>query len=142
MRTKEEIETKINESYKLQKEGKRDLLRVIIEADALEWVLGEDYLDIEIIEEKYKKVFDYFGYENQRRKLNEEVQELNDEIMLYEMGEGDIKNVINEMGDVCNIIREFMFAYDISEEEITSSMNYKINRTIERINNNYYKRGE
>lgn len=92
------------------------------------------------LEEQYMKVFDYFGYENQRRKLNEEVQELNDEILLYEKGEGDIKNVITEMGDVCNIIREFMFAYDISQEEITSSMDDKMDRTIERINNNYYKK--
>lgn len=94
------------------------------------------------LEEKYKKVFDYFGYENQRRKLNEEVQELNDEILLYEKGEGDIKNIINEMGDVCNIIREFMFAYDILQEELTSSMDDKMDRTVERITGNYYKRGE
>lgn len=49
MRTKEEIEAKINELYMLQQEGKRDLLRVIIEADTLSWVLGEDYLDTEIM---------------------------------------------------------------------------------------------
>lgn len=106
----------------------------------------EDYEIIEppetkqmTLEEKYMKVFDYFGYENQRRKLNEEVQELNDEILLYEKGEGDIKNVINEMGDVCNIIRGFMYAYDISQAELTSSMDDKMDRTVERIDNNYYK---
>jgi len=49
MRTKEEIIDKIDELYKLQHEGKRDLLRVIIETDALCWVLGEDYLDIDVI---------------------------------------------------------------------------------------------
>lgn len=49
IRTKEEIEAKIDELYKLQKEGKRDSLRVIIEADALSWVLGDDYLETKIM---------------------------------------------------------------------------------------------
>jgi len=49
MRTKEEIIDKIDELYKLQHEGKRDLLKVIIETDALCWVLGDDYLDTNVI---------------------------------------------------------------------------------------------
>ena len=49
MRTKEEIEQKIAELYQLVQEGKRDMVRVIIETDTLAWVLGEDYLDEEEI---------------------------------------------------------------------------------------------
>ena len=47
--------------------------------------------------ENFEKIFNYFGYENQRRKLNEEVQELNDAILLYEKGIGDIENIIEEI---------------------------------------------
>ena len=38
MRTKEEIEQKIAELYQLAQEGKRDMVRVIIETDTLAWV--------------------------------------------------------------------------------------------------------
>lgn len=49
MRTKEEIENKIAELYELANEKKIDLLRVIVTTDALSWVLGDDYLDTDII---------------------------------------------------------------------------------------------
>ena len=49
MRTKEEIKDKISELYKLANEKKIDLLRVIITTDALSWVLGDDYLDTDVI---------------------------------------------------------------------------------------------
>lgn len=49
MRTEEEIKDKISELYKLANEKKIDLLRVIITTDALSWVLGDDYLDTDVI---------------------------------------------------------------------------------------------
>ena len=49
MRTKEEIENKIAELYELGEKRKIDLLRVIVTTDALSWVLGDDYLDTDII---------------------------------------------------------------------------------------------
>ena len=53
MRTKEEIENKIRELYTLVQTGDYDVLRCIVTTDALEWVLGEDYLDnIEVINEE------------------------------------------------------------------------------------------
>lgn len=53
MRTKKEIESKIDELYGLAVEGKYDMLRCIVTTDALSWVLGEDYLDnIEVFDEK------------------------------------------------------------------------------------------
>lgn len=90
--------------------------------------------------EDYKKVFNYFGYENQRRKLTEEVQELNDEILLYEKGIGDINKVIEEIGDLFNVLNGFLVEYDIENDEIKKSMYEKLNRTIDRINSGYYKK--
>lgn len=89
--------------------------------------------------EKYDKIFNYFGYENQRRKMNEEMQELNDAILLYEKGIGDIQNVIEEMGDLLNILAEFMQEYDITQDEVRDSMQFKLDRTIERIDSGYYE---
>lgn len=49
MRTEQEIKDKIEELYKLANEKKIDLLRVIVTTDALSWVLGDDYLDTDVI---------------------------------------------------------------------------------------------
>lgn len=49
MRTQEEIENKIEEMYKLLYENKLDILKVIISTDALSWVLGEDYLETNVL---------------------------------------------------------------------------------------------
>mgnify|MGYP000089280614 CR=1 FL=1 len=47
MRTRQEIVDKIEEMYTLVKKGDLDVLRVIVIADALQWVLGDDYLDFD-----------------------------------------------------------------------------------------------
>ena len=49
MRTEAEIKDKIAELYYLANTGKIDVLRVIVTTDALSWVLGDDYLDTDII---------------------------------------------------------------------------------------------
>ena len=51
MRTKEEIENKINEIYDLLHKNKINMVKAILSADALAWVLGDDYLDTENIDE-------------------------------------------------------------------------------------------
>lgn len=57
MRTKQEIEDKINDIYKLIRKNKLDTVRGIIVTDALAWVLGEDYLDVDpyVLEESEKE---------------------------------------------------------------------------------------
>lgn len=86
----------------------------------------------------YVKVFNYFGYENQRRKLVEEIHELNDEIFLYEIGYGDIDKVITETADVLNILKGFMIEYDITADELREKMKIKMDRTDKRIDSGYY----
>lgn len=110
----------------------------------------EDYEIIEPKEEKeeteeevddtdiYVKVFNHFGYENQRRKLVEEIHELNDEIFLYEIGYGDIDKVITETADVLNILKGFMIEYDITADELREKMKIKMDRTNKRIDSGYY----
>ena len=92
--------------------------------------------------ENFKKIFNYFGYENQRRKLNEEVQELNDAILLYEKGIGNIENVIEEISDIKNVLEGFIIKYEITENKIRKNRQYKVDRTIDRINSGYYGNGK
>ena len=49
MRSEKEIKDKIKELYDLAREDKIDMLRVIVTTDALSWVLGDDYLDTDVI---------------------------------------------------------------------------------------------
>lgn len=59
MRTREEIENKIKEMYNLLNENKLDILKVIISTDALSWVLGEDYLETNVLVGDKKNGNDY-----------------------------------------------------------------------------------
>lgn len=89
--------------------------------------------------ETYLEIFNHFGWQTQRRKLQEEIDELKDEILLYEHGIGDIKEMIKEMADVRNILNQFIYAYEMLEEELNKEGTDKNMRTLRRIANNYYK---
>ena len=89
--------------------------------------------------EIYLKIFNHFGWKKQRRKLQEEIDELKDEILLYEHGIGDIKEMIKEMADVRNVLNQFIYAYEILEKELNKEGTDKNIRTLQRIADNYYK---
>lgn len=89
--------------------------------------------------ETYLEIFNHFGWYEQRRKLQEELDELKDEILLYENGIGDIKKMIKEMADVRNVLNQFIYAYEMLEEEINKEGTDKNIRTLQRIADNYYK---
>lgn len=90
-------------------------------------------------EEDYEKIFEYFGWETQRRKLVEEINEFNDEILLIEKGKGDIKNIIEELADCYILLKQFKEAYQITKEELMVIIRAKLNRTLERIESGYYE---
>lgn len=85
-------------------------------------------------------IFNYFGYETQRRKLIEEVNEFLDEILLFEKGIGDIKNVEEEFADVIVLLEQFKTVYELSSYELENIVEDKIYRTKERIRAGYYER--
>lgn len=89
--------------------------------------------------ETYLKIFNHFGWYEQRRKLQEELDELKDEILLYENGIGDKKKMIKEMADVRNVLNQFILAYEMLEEELNKEGTDKNIRTLQRIADNYYK---
>lgn len=90
-------------------------------------------------EEKVKQVFETFGYANQRRKLVEEVNEFNDEVLLFEKGIGDIKKVEEEFRDVNVVLDGFREFYEILKELDQEYKEFKVDRTLDRAKDGYYK---
>lgn len=87
-------------------------------------------------------IFNYFGYETQRRKLIEEVNEFLDEILLFEKGVGDIKKVEEEMADIVVLLEQFIRVYELDEYKLINIEKQKEKRTIERIRAGYYERNK
>ena len=95
----------------------------------------------------YLYIINHFGYRNQMKKLNEETYELLEAIDNYEDGLSNDNveelnmlrgHIIEEMGDVLILLTEFIGKYDIKKPELDVIMDYKINRTLERIDTGYY----
>ena len=90
-------------------------------------------------EEKVKKIFKKFGYAKQRRKLAEEVDEFNDEVLLFEKGIGDIGKLEEEFRDINVVLDGFREFYEILKELDQEYKEFKADRTLDRIENGYYK---
>jgi len=89
-------------------------------------------------DEKLLEIVEYFGIGNQQRKLEEEVFELQESIIKFENGIGDIKEIITELTDVSIILDQIQEFYAIDDSEICDEYIYKLDRTIERIKEGYY----
>lgn len=78
------------------------------------------------------KIINHYGLKNQREKLMEEYQELQDELYVY-VKHGDKCDLLTEIADVFVICLQFLFEYGYDEEELLEEMQYKIDRQIGRI---------
>ncbi len=99
------------------------------------------------MEEKLLKIISTYGVNNQQRKLNEEVFELQEAISIYEKieywdSEGffvdfnpDKDAIIEEIADVTVMLLQFKEYYHIDGKEILDIMNMKIERQLNRITN-------
>ncbi len=96
------------------------------------------------------RIINNYGVNHQLRKFNEEVFELNEAIINYEdeqslkdllditIIDSDItkkKHITEEIADVMVMLKQFQLYYDIKDEDIKEVMKNKINRQIERIEN-------
>lgn len=98
----------------------------------------------------FEKIMDYFGYRNQMKKLNEECYEFleavdNYEDMLLIVKDGSAKEqemarefVIEEMADMLILLTQFIVKYDIKQGEIDKYIDYKMDRTLKRIDEKFY----
>lgn len=102
----------------------------------------------------YNDIMNYFGYRNQMKKLNEECYEFLEAVDNYEdlllvikdMPEKDKfaarEFVVEEMADMLILLTQFIAKYDIKKSELDGYMDYKIDRTLRRIDEKYYDKDE
>lgn len=87
------------------------------------------------MKEKLYKIINNYGINNQQRKLQEEIFELQEAITLYEQDKRITKNhIIEELADANVLLKQIQLFYEINDEQIRKIMEFKVNRTLERIN--------
>ena len=88
------------------------------------------------MKDKLLKIINYYGATKQRKKLCEEFMELQDELYsTYVLQEDYSDNLLSEIADVLVLIFQFIVEYGFEAYQIEEEMKFKINRTLERIEN-------
>lgn len=97
------------------------------------------------MEEKLKKIINYYGPRNQLKKLSEETFEFIEAVLdiVIRMEEPnsiitfkhDIEHVTEEIADIENILEQFKVALKLDAEKIKQYREYKVNRQIGRMEN-------
>ena len=106
--------------------------------------------------QRYLDIMNHFGYRTQMKKLNEECYEFLEAVDNYEdawLEQDDREpyytveemaifrnHVIEEMGDMLILLTEFIARYDIEKHELDAVMDFKLDRTEERIVTKYYEK--
>lgn len=95
--------------------------------------------------EKLLKIISFYGVIPQLKYFQSEVFELNEAIIRYEqhlrdnLGEATddilIDNIVEEIADVMVMLIQFMEYYDISATDIQPIFDMKVDRQVERIEN-------
>lgn len=103
------------------------------------------------MEKDLLKIIEHFGINNQQRKLQEEVFELNEAITQKEYpalaknkkpNELEIfekERITEEIADIEVILLQIKELYHIDGNEILKTMKNKIKRTLDRIESGYYE---
>ena len=104
------------------------------------------------MEKDLLKIIEHFGINNQQRKLEEEIFELQEIILDYEFSKNNFpkqhgicedafkEKIIEEIADVMVLLEQFKTYYGITNEEITNLFWSKVARTLERIESGYYEK--
>ena len=82
------------------------------------------------MENKLLTIFNTYGKSHQVSKLLEEVGEFIETVI-----NGDKENMVQEMADCTVMLKQFQYYYGIEDKEIEEVMKYKIDRQLERIEN-------
>ena len=99
------------------------------------------------MEEELLRIINHYGINNQQRKLEEEVFELQEAITIYELKKSvqyeiplteliaTKEHLTEECADVIVMLLQFMLYYDIDTDELNKMIEQKIKRQLERIKN-------
>lgn len=82
--------------------------------------------------DKLEKIIDYYGEEKQMVKAIEEMSELQKELCKTLIGKENRDSLVEEIADVQIMLEQLKLI--VSDIELKTIMQYKIDRTIERIN--------
>ena len=109
--------------------------------------------------QKLRKIINHYGIKKQLKYFQSEIFELNEAIMKYEEGKrnpinvicnvlepfvavinnrkpiSEKENIIDEIADVMVMLKQIQLYYNIKTEDIQKIMSYKIDRQINRIEN-------
>lgn len=85
------------------------------------------------MKEDLLKIFNHYGEKNQRRKLNEEHLELQDELYYIYKFRDESENLLSEIVDVIVLVLQFAYEYGLSDEEIGEMIKFKIKRQLKRM---------
>ena len=103
------------------------------------------------MKDKILEIINHYGVMHQLKYFQSEVFELNEAIITHELKKsveyeiplteiiGTKEHIAEEIADVMVMLEQFKLYYDISSEEITNIFWSKVNRQIERINNENIK---
>ena len=80
-------------------------------------------------------IFNTYGKSHQVSKLLEEVGEFIETVM-----NEDKENMVQEIADCTVMLKQFQYYYGIEDKEIEEVTKYKIERTIKRMENEYYEK--
>lgn len=90
-----------------------------------------------ISKSKLLKIINRYGVNKQLRKFNEEVFEVNEAIIKLENSSfpdsEHLRAVKEEIADVLVLLNQFMCLYNIKSDDIADIMEYKIYRTLKRM---------
>ena len=92
------------------------------------------------------KIISTYGVLPQLKHFNSEVFELNEAIIKKEIeyqfcettvkvDRENLKHIVEEIADVLNMVEQFMYYYDIDIKDVIEIKHQKINRQLERIEN-------
>ena len=87
---------------------------------------------------KLKKIIEHYGVTHQLKYFQSEVYELTEAILWNELtpySHEDTDHIAEEIADVMVMLKQFQLYFDIGDKEIKDIMEFKIDRQIERINN-------
>ena len=88
--------------------------------------------------DKLKQIIKHYGVLPQLKYFQSEVYELTEAVLWYEITPEIIKDtqfIAEELADVMVMLKQFQLYYCIKDEEIEEIMKFKIDRQIDRINN-------
>lgn len=80
-------------------------------------------------------IFNTYGKSHQVSKLLEEVGEFIETVI-----NEDKENMVQEIADCMVMLKQFQYYYGIEDKEIEEVMKYKVERTIKRMENEYYEK--